>query len=74
MTVLITGAAGFIGSHVASLLLDRGEEVLGIDDLNDYYDPELKDARLARLKGREHLLPGGRVVAQLHRDERRVVA
>ncbi|HAE50959.1 MAG TPA: protein CapI, partial [Tistrella mobilis] len=52
MTVLITGAAGFIGSHVASLLLDRGEEVLGIDDLNDYYDPALKRARLARLEGR----------------------
>ncbi|MEN3165744.1 NAD-dependent epimerase/dehydratase family protein [Tistrella mobilis] len=52
MTILITGAAGFIGSHVASLLLDRGEEVLGIDDLNAYYDPALKRARLARLEGR----------------------
>lgn len=49
MTVLITGAAGFIGSHVASALLDRGEEVLGIDDLNDYYARSLKQARLDRL-------------------------
>lgn len=51
MTVLVTGVAGFIGSHVAAALLDRGEQVLGIDDLNDYYDPELKRARLARLTG-----------------------
>lgn len=52
MTVLVTGVAGFIGSHVALSLLDRGETVLGIDDLNDYYDPALKRARLARLEGR----------------------
>src|SRR5688572_5201820 len=49
MRVLITGAAGFIGSHVAARLLSRGDEVIGIDDLNDYYDPALKSARLARL-------------------------
>ncbi|MCU0627215.1 MAG: NAD-dependent epimerase [Gemmatimonadaceae bacterium] len=49
---LLTGAAGFIGSHVAHLLLDRGDEVVGIDNLNDYYDPTLKEARLARLTGR----------------------
>jgi len=49
MAVLITGAAGFIGSHVSHVLLDRGEEVVGLDDLNDYYDPTLKEARLARL-------------------------
>lgn len=52
MTILLTGVAGFIGSHVAAMLLDRGEEVLGIDDLNSYYDPALKAARLARLEGR----------------------
>jgi len=49
---LLTGAAGFIGSHVAITLLERGDEVVGIDNLNDYYDPTLKDARLARLTGR----------------------
>jgi UDP-glucuronate 4-epimerase len=49
MAVLVTGAAGFIGSHVSHVLLDRGEEVVGLDDLNDYYDPMLKEARLARL-------------------------
>jgi UDP-glucuronate 4-epimerase len=49
MAVLVTGAAGFIGSHVSHVLLDRGEEVVGLDDLNDYYDPTLKEARLARL-------------------------
>ncbi|MGZ8264162.1 MAG: NAD-dependent epimerase [Burkholderiales bacterium] len=49
MTVLITGAAGFIGSHVAKILLERGEEVVGMDNLNPYYDPKLKEARLSRL-------------------------
>ncbi|WP_447975001.1 NAD-dependent epimerase [Nitrospira sp. Kam-Ns4a] len=47
--VLVTGVAGFIGSHVARRLLDRGECVLGVDNLNDYYDVTLKEARLARL-------------------------
>lgn len=51
-SVLLTGAAGFIGFHVAGKLLDRGERVIGIDNLNDYYDVSLKEARLARL--REH--------------------
>jgi UDP-glucuronate 4-epimerase len=50
MTLLVTGAAGFIGSHVAMALLDRGEQVVGIDNLNDYYDPALKLARIDRLK------------------------
>lgn len=49
MKVLITGAAGFIGMHVAQILLARGDEVVGIDNLNDYYDVNLKKARLARL-------------------------
>ncbi len=49
---LLTGAAGFIGSHVAITLLERGDVVVGIDNLNAYYDPTLKAARLARLTGR----------------------
>ena len=48
MKVLITGAAGFIGSALSMRLLQRGDEVIGIDNLNDYYDVELKKARLAR--------------------------
>ena len=49
MRVLITGAAGFIGSTLAHRLLDRGDEVMGYDNLNDYYDVRLKQARLDRL-------------------------
>ena len=49
MHVLLTGAAGFIGSHLALRLLARGDRVTGIDNLNDYYDVTLKEARLARL-------------------------
>ena len=48
--ILVTGAAGFIGFHVARRLLDRGERVLAIDNLNPYYDPKLKEARLAQLQ------------------------
>ncbi len=54
MTILVTGAAGFVGMHVVAALLDRGERVIGIDSLNTYYDPGLKQARikqLERLKG-----------------------
>lgn len=58
MTIVVTGAAGFIGSHVASALLDRGKTVLGIDNLNDYYSVALKEARLARLAAR----PGFRFI------------
>lgn len=50
---LVTGAAGFIGSRTAELLLDQGIEVIGIDNLNDYYDPRLKEHRLQRLAGYE---------------------
>jgi UDP-glucuronate 4-epimerase len=50
MTVLVTGAAGFIGFHVATALLARGESVLGLDNLNAYYDVKLKEARLERLR------------------------
>jgi len=50
--VLVTGAAGFVGMHVAERLLDRGETVVGVDVFNDYYDPALKAARAARLEGR----------------------
>jgi len=49
MTILITGAAGFIGYHVAQSLLQQGETVVGIDNLNDYYSPELKKDRLKQL-------------------------
>ena len=54
MSILVTGAAGFIGSHVAHALLARGETVVGFDNHNDYYDVRLKEARLARLQA----LPG----------------
>jgi len=53
MTTLVTGAAGFIGSHVAAALLERGEPVIGLDNMNAYYDPDLKRARLARLEARD---------------------
>lgn len=49
MTILVTGAAGFIGMHVAHRLLTRGERVIGVDSINDYYDTSLKQARLAQL-------------------------
>ena len=48
MKVLVTGSAGFIGSALSIRLLDRGDEVIGIDNHNDYYDPLLKEARLNR--------------------------
>jgi UDP-glucuronate 4-epimerase len=54
MTILVTGAAGFIGMHVAQALLARGERVLGVDDLNDYYDVALKEARVAQLTLNPH--------------------
>ncbi|MDR1661461.1 MAG: NAD-dependent epimerase [Azoarcus sp.] len=50
MKILVTGAAGFIGMYTVERLLARGDEVVGIDNLNDYYDPALKESRLARLR------------------------
>ena len=50
MKILVTGVAGFIGYHVARYLCTRGDNVVGIDSLNDYYDPDLKLARLEQLK------------------------
>ncbi len=49
MKILVTGAAGFIGFHLSRRLLKRGDEVVGLDNVNDYYDPDLKEARLAML-------------------------
>lgn len=53
MTVIVTGAAGFVGMHVCERLLARGEQVVGVDSFTDYYDPRLKAARAARLEARE---------------------
>ncbi len=53
MKILLTGAAGFIGSHTAHRLLDRGDEVIGLDNLSPYYDPKLKKARLKLLKDKK---------------------
>ena len=58
MKVLVTGAAGFIGFHVAQKLLARGDQVVGLDNLNDYYDVNLKLARLAQIQD----LPGFKIV------------
>lgn len=76
MKVLVTGAAGFIGSHVSHKLLARGDEVVGLDNLNNYYDPKLKEARLARLTGQAGFgfakldLADGPGMANLFRAER----
>ena len=54
MKILVTGAAGFIGFHTAKALMGRGDEVVGFDNVNDYYDPTLKEARLAELARLSH--------------------
>ena len=54
MKILVTGVAGFIGAATAAALLERGDEVVGLDNLNDYYDVTLKQARLQRLEGRRN--------------------
>ena len=69
MRVLVTGAAGFIGSALTHRLLDRGDQVLGIDNLNDYYDVRLKHARLDRLRARS-----GFVFQKLDIVERKTMA
>ena len=51
MKILVTGCAGFIGARTAELLLERGDEVVGVDNLNDYYDIRLKEYRLEKLRG-----------------------
>ena len=53
LTILVTGAAGFIGANVCERLLERGDRVVGVDVFNDYYDPALKDWRAGRLEGRD---------------------
>ena len=58
MTILVTGAAGFIGAAVAEALVCRGDDVVGVDSLNDYYDVSLKEARLARVQRRAGDAPG----------------
>jgi UDP-glucuronate 4-epimerase len=76
MKVLVTGAAGFIGFHTASALLARGDEVVGIDNMNAYYDVRLKEARLAQLEGRNGFhfikldIADRDGVAQLFKEER----
>jgi len=75
-SVLVTGAAGFIGSNVSHYLLDRGETVMGLDNLNDYYDVGLKDDRLARLHDKERFtfvhmnLEDRRGIAELFKQHR----
>jgi UDP-glucuronate 4-epimerase len=76
MKFLVTGAAGFIGFHTAARLLDRGDTVTGIDNVNSYYDPRLKEARLAKLEGRNGFsfhrqnIADVEAMAELFRSER----
>ena len=78
MTILVTGSAGFIGYHVSAALLARGEAVVGVDNLNSYYDPSLKRARLERLRAHAGFaferadiadLDAITALARRHRDE-----
>jgi UDP-glucuronate 4-epimerase len=78
MAIIVTGCAGFIGYHVSLALIDRGEQVIGVDDLNAYYDPALKRARLDRLEDRAGFsfakldvadLAGITALARRHRSE-----
>ena len=63
MTVLVTGAAGFIGFHTSKALLARGDKVIGIDNLNDYYDVSLKEARLNQLREQDNFVFEGLDIA-----------
>ena len=56
MKIIVTGSAGFIGSALALRLLDRGDSVIGIDNHNEYYDPAIKEARVARQKNTQIIL------------------
>jgi UDP-glucuronate 4-epimerase len=82
MSILLTGVAGFIGFHVAKALLERGEQVVGIDNLNNYYDVRLKEARLDRLRAHSGFVfakvdvadrEGILAVVAYHRDLRSVI-
>ena len=82
MTTIVTGAAGFIGFHTARALLERGHAVVGVDNMNDYYDVRLKEARLAELEALDGFTfsrtdiaePGAfRRVMEQHSDVRTVV-
>ena len=64
-STLVTGAAGFIGSFVSERLLARGNAVVGLDNLNDYYDPDLKRARLARLQGTVRTLHSSKLISSI---------
>ena len=76
MKVLVTGAAGFIGSALSIRLIDRGDKIIGIDNHNDYYDPKLKEARLARHKDHPNYthirmdIKDGKVVEELFKEYR----
>jgi UDP-glucuronate 4-epimerase len=59
MKILVTGTAGFIGSHVAMRLLERGDHVIGIDNLSDYYDVESEEGAAGALRGSSELHPYG---------------
>ena len=61
MTIFITGAAGFIGFHLSKRLIKNGNKVIGIDNLNNYYDPKLKEARLQILKSYDNLFTFERI-------------
>ena len=71
---LVTGAAGFIGAAVAEALLERGERVVGLDNLNPYYDPALKQARLARLQALPGAQAGGFAFHQLDLENGEAIA
>ena len=56
MKIIITGSAGFIGSMLSEKLLQRGDQVIGVDNHNDYYDPNIKESRLEKLEKYPHYL------------------